>query len=174
MLTEHRQFDDESDYSALGEKYGLTILKGAEVETEYGHVLVFGVSPELQQAFDFSNIHLALADVIAACEAHGAVAVPCHPGRKRVGMAAHLEEFGVPDGVRIVEVINGGSRDDEDAVSQRMADKLGYNGTGGSDAHIVSHIGRCATEFEQPIHNEQELVAALKNGAFKAIKLPVQ
>ena len=100
--------------------------------------------------------------------------MPCHPGRKRVGMAAHLEEFGVREGVRIVEVINGGSRDDEDAVSQRMADKLGYNGTGGSDAHIVSHIGRCATEFEQPIHNEQELVAALKNGAFKAIKLPVQ
>ena len=174
VLTEHRQFDDESDYSALGEKYGLTILKGAEVETEYGHVLVFGVTPELQQAFDFSKIHLALADVIAACEAHGAVAVPCHPGRKRVGMAAHLEEFGVPEGVRIVEVINGGSRDDEDAVSQRMADELGYNGTGGSDAHIVSHIGRCATEFEQPIHNEQELVAALKNGAFKAIKLPLQ
>ena len=57
VLTEHRQFDDESDYSALGEKYGLTILKGAEVETEYGHVLVFGVTPELQQAFDFSNIH---------------------------------------------------------------------------------------------------------------------
>ena len=137
-------------------------------------MLVFGVTPELQQAFDFSNIHLALADVIAACEAHGAVAVPCHPGRKRVGMAAHLEEFGVPAGVRIVEVINGGSRDDEDAVSQRMADELGYNGTGGSDAHIVSHIGRCATEFEQPIHNEQDLVAALKNGAFKAIKLPVQ
>ena len=174
VLTEHRQFDDESDYSALGEKYGLTILKGAEVETEYGHVLVFGVTPELQQAFDFSNIHLALADVIAACEAHGAVAVPCHPGRKRVGMAAHLEEFGVPEGVRIVEVINGSSRDDEDAVSQRMADELGYNGTGGSDAHIVSHIGRCATEFEQPIHNEQELVAALKNGVFKAIKLPAQ
>ena len=174
VLTEHRQFDDESDYSALGEKYGLTILKGAEVETEYGHVLVFGVTPELQQAFDFSNIHLALADVIAACEAHGAVAVPCHPGRKRVGMAAHLEEFGVPEGVRIVEVINGGSRDDEDAVSQRLADKRGSTGTGGSDAHIDSHIGRCATEFEQPIHNEQELVAALKNGAFKAIKLPVQ
>ena len=78
------------DYSELGEKYGLTILKGAEVETEYGHVLVFGVTPELQQAFDFGNIHLALADVIAACDAHGAVAVPCHPGRKRVGMADEL------------------------------------------------------------------------------------
>jgi hypothetical protein len=86
-------------------------------------------------------------------------------------MAAHLEEFGVPEGVRIVEVFNGGSRDDEDGVSQRMADELGYHGIGGSDAHIVSHIGRCATEFEQPVQNEQELVSALKGGSFKAIKL---
>ena len=172
VLTEHRQFDDESDYVALGAKHRLTILKGAEVETEYGHVLVFGVTPELQRAFDFTNIHLALADVIAACDAHGAIAVPCHPGRKRVGMAAHLEEFGVPEGVRIVEVFNGGSRDDEDGISQRMAGNLGYRGIGGSDAHIVSHIGRCATEFEQPVHNEQDLVAALKSGAFKAFKLP--
>ena len=173
VLTEHRQFDDESDYSELGKAFGLTILKGAEVETEYGHVLVFGVTPALQEAFDFSNIHLALAEVIAACKAHNAVAVPCHPGRKRVGMSAHLEEFGVPEDVEIVEIYNGGSRDNEDQVSIDMAQTLGYRGIGGSDAHIVSHIGRCATRFEQPIANEQELVAALQQGAFEAVKLQV-
>lgn len=171
VLTEHRQFDNESDYSDLAEKFALTILKGAEVETQYGHVLVFGVTPELQQAFDFTNIHLDLADVINACDAHGAVAVPCHPGRKRVGMSAHLDEFGVPEGVTIVEVFNGGSRDDEDKVSHNMAERLNYKGTGGSDAHIVSHIGRCATKFEQEISNETELVAALKSGAFEAMKI---
>ena len=174
VLTEHRQFDNESDYSDLAEKHGLTILKGSEVETEYGHVLVFGVSQALQQAFDFSNIHLPLADVVAACDAHGAVAVPCHPGRKRVGMAAHLAEHGVPDGVRIVEVFNGGSRGEEDQVAQSMADDLGYLGIGGSDAHIVSHIGRCATEFSQSIHNEQDLVAALKAEQFKAVKIDLE
>ena len=170
VLTEHRQFDHESDYSALAEEFGLTILKGSEVETEYGHVLVFGVTPALTEEFDFTNIHLALADVLAACEKHGAVAVPCHPGRKRVGMAAHLEEFGVPDGVRIVEVINGGSRGDEDQIAQQLADDQNYLGIGGSDAHIVSHIGRCATRFNEPVHNEQELVDALKAGAFEAVK----
>ena len=79
VLTEHRQFDDQSNYDDLAEKHGLTILKGSEVETEYGHVLIFGVTPALQQAFDFTNIHLPLAEVISACEQHGAVAVPCHP-----------------------------------------------------------------------------------------------
>ena len=174
VLTEHRQFDNESDYSDLAEKHGLTILKGSEVETEYGHVLVFGVTEALQQAFDFANIHLPLAEVMAACDAHGAVAAPCHPGRKRVGMAAHLEEHGVPTGVRIVEVYNGGSRGDEDEVAQNMAKELGYLGIGGSDAHIVSHIGRCATEFPVPIHNEQELVAALKAEQFKAIRINLE
>ncbi|MBD3646493.1 MAG: PHP domain-containing protein, partial [Pseudomonadales bacterium] len=33
VLTEHRQFDGESDYSSLADKFGLRILKGSEVET---------------------------------------------------------------------------------------------------------------------------------------------
>ena len=131
---------------------------GAEVETEYGHILVFGVTPALQEAFDFTNTHLALADVVSACEAHDAIAIPAHPGRPRVGMAAHLEQHGVPEGIKIVGVFNGGSRDDEDAAAQAMADRFDYMGIGGSDAHIVSHIGRCATEFANPISNEAELV----------------
>lgn len=171
VLTEHRQFDSESDYSDLAAEFGLTILKGSEVETEYGHVLVFGVSAALQQAFDFSDIHLPLARVIQACEDHGAVPVPCHPGRPRVGMHAHLEEFGVPEGVRIVEVYNGGSREGEDEIARAMADAQGYLGIGGSDAHIVSHVGRCATRFRSLIGDERELVEALNAGEFEAISL---
>jgi predicted metal-dependent phosphoesterase TrpH len=169
VLTEHRQFDAESDYRELADEFELTILKGSEVETEYGHVLVFGVTDALRAAFDFSNIHLPLAQVLEACERHGAVAAPCHPGRKRVGMSAHLETLGVPEGVRIVETCNGGSRDGEDAVAQAMAERYGYLGIGGSDAHIVSHIGRCATRFPAPVNTEQELVDALKAGQFEAV-----
>ena len=60
---------------------------------------------------------------------------------------------------------------EEDQVAQEMANEQNYLGIGGSDAHIVSHIGRCATKFEDTIHNEQELVDALKAGRFEAIKL---
>ncbi len=169
VLTEHRQFDLESDYSALASEFGITILKGAEVETEYGHVLVFGVTEPLMAEFDFGDIHLPLARVIEACEAHDAVPVPCHPGRARVGMSAHLEEHGVPEGVKIVEIYNGGSRDNEDQVAQDMANELGYMGIGGSDAHIVSHVGRCATKFTSSITSEQLLVEALKAGEFEAV-----
>ena len=171
VLTEHRQFDFESDYSELANRHGLAILKGAEVETEYGHVLVFGVTEPLYQAFDFTSITLSLEQVVEHCNAHEAVAVPCHPGRPRVGMSAHLAEHGVPKGVRIVEIFNGGSRGGEDAVAAAMAEELGYLGIGGSDSHIVSHIGRCATEFPDPVTTESELVQALKSERFEAITM---
>ena len=171
VLTEHRQFDDESDYSDLAKKFNLTILKASEVETEYGHVLVYGVTPELQTVFDFSNTRLALEMVLKESDAHGAIAVPCHPGRPRVGMFAHTEALGVPEGVKIVEIYNGGSRDQEDQIAIDNAQSLGYLGIGGSDSHIVSHIGRCATRFEQDIDTIDDLVAALKAGAFEAVNL---
>ena len=86
------------------------ILEGSEVETEYGHVLVYGVTEGLKREFDFERVDNPLAEVLAAVEKHGAVAAPAHPGRPRVGMFAHTEEYGVPGGIDIVEVYNGGSR----------------------------------------------------------------
>ena len=169
VLTEHRQFDFESDYRALAGASDLTILKASEVETEYGHVLVFGVTEKLTEAFDFGAIDLPLAQVLEESERHGAVAVPCHPGRTKVGMCAHIETIGVPEGVTIVEIYNGGSRGSEDQAAQAMAQRLGYQGVGGSDAHIVSHIGRCATRFPAPVRSEAELVEALRAGGFEAL-----
>lgn len=171
VLTEHRQFDFESDYSGLAEQFGLVILKGSEVETEYGHVLVFGVTESLTGEFDFASIGLALEDVIEACNRNDAVAVPCHPGRKRVGMSAHIDALGAPRGVRVVEVMNGGSRGDEDDIAHRMASRFNYLGVGGSDAHIVSQIGRCATRFPNPVTSEAELVEALRAEEFEAISV---
>lgn len=171
VLTEHRQFDLESNYSDLASKFGLVILKGSEVETEYGHVLVFGVTEDLMREFDFTSIHLPLEMVIKTCERHGAVAAPCHPGRPRVGMFAHTEDYGIPKGVRIVEIYNGGSRENEDQIAIDNAKELGYQGIGGSDSHIVSHVGRCATRFSATIEDINDLVNALNSGQFEAVSL---
>ena len=112
---------------------------------------------------------MSLEMVLETSEAHGAVAVPCHPGRPKVGMFAHTEFLGIPNGVKIVETYNGGSRDNEDQIAIDNAEKLGYLGIGGSDSHIVSHIGRCATEFSHEIRDMDGLVGALKSGDFKAM-----
>jgi predicted metal-dependent phosphoesterase TrpH len=169
VLTEHRQFDDESDYRKLEDEYGIAILKASEGETEYGHVLVYGVNEDLQNAFDFTRIDLPLEMVLRESERCGAVAVPCHPGRPRVGMCAHYEVRGPVEGVRVIEVLNGGSREGEDEISLQFAADHGYLGIGGSDSHIVSHLGRCGTKFERDIHNIDDLVDALRGDAFEAV-----
>jgi predicted metal-dependent phosphoesterase TrpH len=169
VLTEHRQFDGGADYGALEHEYGLKILKASEVETDYGHVLVYGVSDALRAAFDFARIDLPLALVLRESERHGAFAVPCHPGRPRVGMCAHYEARGPVAGVRVVETLNGGSRANEDAAALALAERYGYKGVGGSDAHIVSHIARCVTRFPGDVKSDKDLVEALRAGDFEAI-----
>jgi histidinol phosphatase-like PHP family hydrolase len=168
VLTEHRQFDSESDYHSLEEKFGLLILKASEVETDYGHCLVFGVNDDLLHAFDFARIDNPLDDVIAAANRCGGFAAPCHPGRKNVGLFAHYEERGPVEGVEVVEIYNGGSIPGEDELSVREAARYGYRGIGGSDSHIVSRIGLCATEFVDDIADIDDLVSALRAGKHEA------
>ncbi len=168
VLTEHRQYDDTSDYRDLEDQYGLLILKASEVETDYGHVLVFGVNEELTHAFDFARVDNHIGDVLAAARRCGAVAAPCHPGRPNVGLFAHFERKGPIDGVDLVEIYNGGSRPGEDEMSEAEADRFGYRGFGGSDSHIVSRIGYAATEFDDPIRSIDDLVSALQAGRCRA------
>ena len=170
VLTEHRQFDEASDYRALEDQFGLLILKASEVETEYGHVLVFGVNDDLLAAFDFARVDNPLAMVLEEAKRCGAVAVPCHPGRPKVGLCAHWETRGPVEGVHTVETLNGGSREGENEQAAEYADRFGWNRTGGSDSHIVSHIGRFATQFEDALTNIDDLVTALQSGRFDAIQ----
>ena len=44
-------------------------------------------------------------------------------------------------------------------------------GTAGTDSHAISDVGKCATYFEQEIHDERELIAALKTGKYHAVDL---
>ena len=83
-------------------------------------------------------------------------------------MFAHTDNLGIPKGVKIVEVFNGGSRDQEDKIALDNAEILGYRGIAGTDAHIVSHVRRCATRFPHQINSIDELVLALKAGEFEA------
>ena len=168
VLTEHRQWDAESDYRALEDQYGLLILKASEVETDYGHVLLFGVNDDLVHAFDFTRLDHPLSMVLDAAKRCGAFAAPCHPGRRNVGLFSHYEKRGAVEGVEVVEIYNGGSIPGEDDLSVREAERHGYRGIAGSDSHIVSRIGLCATEFATPISSIDDVVAALNAGKHEA------
>ncbi|MFM7144672.1 MAG: PHP-associated domain-containing protein [Alphaproteobacteria bacterium] len=169
VVTEHRRFDPDADYRRLEDAYGLRILRGAEVETEYGHVLIYGVNRDMLRRFDFANVRLPAQEVVREVERLGGIACPCHPGRVNVGLCAHYEKLPPLEGVVAVEALNVGSKHAENERVKELMSDHGYAGFGGSDAHLVSFVGVCATEFEDEIRDEEELVAALRRGRCRAV-----
>ena len=80
MLTEHRQFDPNVSYDALAEQYETVVLCGAELETEVGHVLVYGISEEFARQFDLSSVFLPSAEIFRVARETGGFAVGAHAG----------------------------------------------------------------------------------------------
>jgi predicted metal-dependent phosphoesterase TrpH len=171
VLTEHRKFDYDKDYAHLADEYGVLILKGSELDTLYGHFLVYGVNEGLTRDLDFSNVRLDSRELMKAARHHGALAIPAHPGRFGIGLVDYMEGGESFEDVHIVERLNGGSRAGENERAEELCVNQGYLGTGGSDAHLASHICACVTEFQATIHNEQDLVQALLSGEFKPVHL---
>ena len=169
VLTEHRQFDLNRDFRALEDQYGFLILNAAEVETDYGHVLVYGVNRDILARFDFSNVRLPAQEVISEVWRMGGVALPCHPGRPNVGLCAHYESKPELEGVVAVEALNGGSKKGEDARVRDLMTTHGYAGFGGSDSHLVSFVGICATEFDRPIRTVEDLVDELRGARCRPV-----
>jgi predicted metal-dependent phosphoesterase TrpH len=169
VLTEHRHFDLGRDYRDLEDRFGLRILRGAEIETSYGHMLVYGVDAAIVQRFDFGDVRLPAQTVITEVARMGGLVIPCHPGRPTVGLYAHYELAPPLEGVVAVETLNGGSRRGEDERAAALVGRYGYRGVGGSDAHMVSFVGACATEFAEAIEDERDLVQALLAGRYRAV-----
>ena len=171
VLTEHRKFDYDKDYSALANQYDGVVLKGSELDTRYGHVLVYGVTEPLTKDIDFGNVAMDTRELLKAARQHGAYAVPAHPGRFGIGLTEYIQQGETFDDVHIVERLNGGSRKGENERAWELCDDKGYLGVGGSDAHLTSHICTCLTRFEAKISNEADLVEALLSEQFQPVWL---
>ena len=171
VLTEHRKFDFDKDYSSLAEQYGLLILKGSELDTRYGHVLVYGVSEGLARDIDFSDVRMDAHELMQAARQHDAVAIPAHPGRFGIGLTEYIQQGEIFPDVDVVEILNGGGRAGENERAEELCLQYGYLGIGGSDAHFTSHIATCLTDFRSSIASESQLVDALLSKEFKPVRL---
>jgi len=172
VLTEHRQFNHDVDYSTLSEANEILILKGSELDTDCGHFLVYGVTKEITEQIDFSNVNMHAEDLVEICDHMGAIAIPAHPGRSGIGFAEYLaggrKGF---DTIEIVEGLNGSNRPGEGEKAQDLIKSKGYKSIGGSDAHIVSAIGTCMTRFTEDVKDESDLVNKLREGLFRPVRL---
>ena len=99
VLTEHRSLDLTLDYSSLAASYDVVVLRGIEVETDVGHVLVYGVSEGFFREVDIANPFFGHAEIFRAATDHGGIAVGAHAGRDRIGLAGHVDDQRVAPGV---------------------------------------------------------------------------
>ena len=171
VLTEHRKFDFDKSYSELGEANDVLIMKGSELDTNMGHFLVYGVTEALTDAINFGDVNMDALELVDAAEEHGAIALPAHPGRFGIGLCEFTDngrDFGA---IRAAEGLNGSNRPGEQERAEELIHQLGVPATGGSDAHLVSAIGKCMTNFENPVLSETDLVRELRSGAFAPVLL---
>lgn len=171
VLTEHRQFDFDADYSQLAAEYGVIVMKGAELDTRFGHMLVYNITPGLYRDIDFGDVKMDGRELIKAARHHGGYVVPAHPGRFGIGLVEYMAQGEQFDAVSIVERVNAGSKPEENARADALCQRTGYLGTGGSDAHLASHIGRVVTRFDADIARSEELVDALLSGQFRPVAI---
>ena len=171
VLTEHRKFDSDKDYSDLARAGDVKILKGSELDTNAGHFLVYGVTEELLRRIDFGRVGLDAVALMDAAAETGAIAVPAHPGRPGSGLYEHIDRGVDPGALRVAERLNGGDRPGEEERSKELIDRLGLQSTGGSDAHMASAMGLCLTRFDNPVSDESHLVRELMRGDFSAVRL---
>ena len=160
-LTNHGDVGDARKLGPALAAEGVLLLEGVEISTLFGDFVVF--SPDL----DYLSTLRAVQDALRPGEVpdHAAL-VWVHPvaGGGRSGSAYYPGlERSVAATIEGIEVYNGSWLAERFvAPAQEIARELGLAQTGGSDAHRVEALGRCATLLPDPVHSTADVVAALK------------
>lgn len=122
-------------------KLPLQVIVGEEVETEFGHVLVYFLKRKIENG--------KLKDVLAKAKKQGAICCLAHPydsGRKGQGASIPEKLLLKMDGIEAfnARVLSGSSN--ENALV--LAEKYRKPVFAGSDAHHASEIGSAYVEFK--------------------------
>ena len=175
-LTDHDVFWTEQQIQDLSSKHDFLVIPGCEINTEAGHVLVFGLS---QYEFGMHRPEFLQTSVDKA----EGVMIAAHPYRRRF-----LEEPAERPGVREemlerasgdeffqmcqgIEALNGRGLATQNEFSLELGGLLSTNMTAGSDAHKLEQTGTVATEFKRPVSCLEDLIRELREGRYQPVDL---
>jgi predicted metal-dependent phosphoesterase TrpH len=167
-LTDHNHLWDAAQVEELRRKHDFLILRGNEITTAQGDMVVFGLERDPQGIITLEDLHQMAAG-------EGGFIIAAHPFRGFLTVG--VDELGLPVEkasqrpmfklVQALETLNSKVTEKENRFSAQVAQALNLPATGGSDAHLSTEVGIYATRFEKVIHNERELIAALQSGRFQ-------
>lgn len=164
-VTEHSTFRGAQVNYEYAAEQGFRLFRGMEVYTELGDMLVFGWEEHVRYyLFPFEDLKREV-------EKRDGVIIPAHPCRGEAD-ARHRHHRDLPEellsSIVAIETRNGAMTGKSNDLAEKLRKKHGLFGVGGSDAHHVTHIGRCVTIFEDDPSDERELIEALKTGRYRA------
>lgn len=168
MITEHDHLwpaEDIADLNA-GLSYG-RIYTGVEVSSRNGHFLVIGLV-----SMDGIASGIDIDTLIAEAEAQNAAVIWAHPRMLYSNMTDPQNAGTLPKGLHGLEVASSViSKEDADETLS-IAKRLGLADVGGSDAHILQHVGCAYTIFETLPENERNLADFIRQGHCTAGQRP--
>jgi predicted metal-dependent phosphoesterase TrpH len=166
-LTDHNYVWDRMKVEDLARKHAFLVLRGNEIITDQGDMLVFGLDKDVKGIVKLEELRQEVT------RAGGVIVVP-HPFRGF--LAFGVGELGLTPLKRpffkyvdALEIRNGKVTEKENDFAEKVAIKSGLPAVGGSDAHEVSEVGDYATQFPGTIGNEKDLIEAIKQGNCQAV-----
>ena len=172
-LTEHSGGWEQTELDRAFKDAGFAVFRALEVDTDMGHILVFGMHQYV------AGMHRAF-DLRKAVDKAGGVMVSAHPFRNLFNSPPYNTNLLFPNGqgtpetpdaaschplfklVDDIEVVNGSNTPEENRFASDVAARLGFSGIGGSDVHSTHGLGRGVTIFDADIQTESDFVEALK------------
>ena len=175
-ITDHNTMWDIKPLKKVALDNGFRLFHGMEVNTDMGHILVFGLPGYVSGISKAETLRRVLDE-------EGGAMVIAHPFREDISSYYSFSYYNATPKLSVedilsrpifglvdaLEVANGGSTRDELDFSIKACEKLGIRGTGGSDAHSPYGVGCCITIFENEIYTEEDLVREIRAGGFKAV-----
>lgn len=170
-VTDHDYFWNKDTLARISQEHDFLVLPGVEMNTEEGHILVFGVEKYV--------VGMWHADFLRrVVDGAGGFMILAHPGRRQFyddnDFDNTVQEYcqkPISHLVDTIEVCNGRAPESQNKFAQELCRRLNRKGTGGSDAHYSLEIPSGATIFERKVSNVGELITELKAGRFKAVDL---
>ncbi len=175
-LTEHDIFWAAGEVMELSRRHDFLVLPGCEINTDPGHVLVFGL-----ERYEF-GMHRP-EYLKALVEQAGGAIIAAHPYRRRflpgpaekTGAREEMLERASKDRFfqycQAIEGLNGRGTTEQNRFSQDLGDRLSAPFTAGSDAHRVEQLGTAATEFPENVRGLDDLIACLRGGEYRPVEL---
>ena len=156
VFTDHGYQWTKEELEKLRREHGIDknflLFSAQEVNTDFGHIVVYGADKSLPDAYNLADLRRQYPD---------AAFVWAHPFRK--GFMPSDDKLLSKD-IDAIEIFSLNQTLKENYLGFKAWRRLKFNAVCGSDAHIAGAAGTFPALFDNPIASGEDLISEIKKG----------